>query len=242
MSINLAPPPGFQGLDENKPIRFYTRHLPHWRQDGATYFVTFRLCDSLPQSKLAELRALRDAWKRRHPPPQDEADWQTLLRSTTERVERWLDEGMGACWLKDPALAVHVTEAMHHFDGHRYELDSYVVMPNHVHAIVRPTFCDDHPLEKIVGSWKQFATRKLAAAVASDGPLFQQECFDKLLRDEEHLYRTLQYIGRNPSKAGLARDACPTWVRPSWKLLGWRFEEDGLPRPSRNQPLINNQT
>lgn len=192
MSINLAPPPGFAGLDENKPVRFYTRHLPHWRQDGATYFVTFRLCDSLPQSKLAELRALRDAWKRHHPPPQDEAAWQTLLRSTTERVERWLDEGMGACWLKHPALAAHVTEAMHHFDGQRYELGGYTVMPNHVHAIVRPVLCDEYPLENIVGSWKQFATRKIAAGVAVDGPLFQQECFDKILRDEEHLYRTLQ--------------------------------------------------
>jgi hypothetical protein len=81
------------------------------------------------------------------------------------------------------------------------------------------------------------ATRKIGSAVETDGPLFQEECFDRILRDEEHLYRALQYIGRNPSKAGLRRDACPTWVRPEWEALGWRFEkEDGLPRPSHNLP------
>ena len=54
-------PPGFRGLDPNKRVRIYTRHLPHWRQDGATYFVTFRLADSLPEAMLIEIRNLR-AW------------------------------------------------------------------------------------------------------------------------------------------------------------------------------------
>jgi hypothetical protein len=64
---NLPPPPCFQGLHPDKPVTVYQRHLPHWRQDGATYFVTFRLADSLPQSKLDELAALKEAWQRRHP-------------------------------------------------------------------------------------------------------------------------------------------------------------------------------
>ena len=54
--LELPPaPPGFRGLDPNKSLRIYTRHLPHWRQDGATYFVTFRLADSLPEAKLIEI-------------------------------------------------------------------------------------------------------------------------------------------------------------------------------------------
>lgn len=59
---NLEPPPGFQGLHPERPITFYCRHLPHWRQDGATYFVTFRLGDSLPQSKLRELKRIKEQW------------------------------------------------------------------------------------------------------------------------------------------------------------------------------------
>src|SRR5438270_11212711 len=65
---NLPAPPGFQGLDPDKPVTVYQRHLPHWRQDGATYFVTFRLADALPQSKLDELAELQAAWERQHPP------------------------------------------------------------------------------------------------------------------------------------------------------------------------------
>ena len=52
-------PPGFTPFDLNKSVRRYIRHLPHWRQDGTTYFVTFRLADSLPDAKLKELRTLR---------------------------------------------------------------------------------------------------------------------------------------------------------------------------------------
>lgn len=56
---NLDPPPGFQGLREDLPLQVYTRHMPHWRQAGATYFVTFRLGDSLPEARLLELERLK---------------------------------------------------------------------------------------------------------------------------------------------------------------------------------------
>jgi hypothetical protein len=59
---NRDPPPGFQGLREDLPLTRYARHLPHWRQPGATYFVTFRLADSLPKEKLHELDLLRSEW------------------------------------------------------------------------------------------------------------------------------------------------------------------------------------
>lgn len=68
-SFNLPPPPGFQGLHPDKPLTFYMRDLPHWRQEGATYFVTFRLADSLPQAKLRELDELRKLWRAKFPRP-----------------------------------------------------------------------------------------------------------------------------------------------------------------------------
>jgi hypothetical protein len=63
------PPLGFRGLDLDRPVRRYLRHLPHWRQDGATYFVTFRLADSIPEAKLIELQNLRNHWEYTHPEP-----------------------------------------------------------------------------------------------------------------------------------------------------------------------------
>ena len=135
---NLPPPPGFQGLRHDLPLTVYHRTLPHWRQDGATYFVTFRLADSLPQSKLRELRHFKQEWERRHPPPRSRADEDALAREVIQRVERWLDQGTGACVLKSAALSAHLVDSLLSRDESHYELGCYVVMPNHVHVIVRP--------------------------------------------------------------------------------------------------------
>jgi REP element-mobilizing transposase RayT len=221
---NLPPPPGFQGLDEHKPVRVYHRHLPHWRQAGATYFVTFRLHDSLPQDKLRYLRDLKIEWERKNPPRRSPEAWESHARSIMEKVERWLDQGLGSCALRHPAAAALVAGALHHFDGSRYELDSYVIMPNHVHGIVRPLTPDTEPLERILQSWKRFTSRALHRASGDGGNLWQEESFDRIIRDAEHLYRAIQYIGRNPAMAGLSNEECIRWIRPLWVELGWRFE------------------
>jgi putative transposase len=267
---NLPPPPGFQGLHPDKPITVYQRHLPHWRQDGATYFVTFRLADSLPQSKLDELAAIKEAWERRHPRhtrgtalpsrqaataresrPTDELTRQLQSRGSTaresrptdeltrqlqERIERWLDQGMGGCPLKQPSLAAFLTSAMHHFDDDRYELDCYVVLPNHAHVIVRPLMPKTHPIEAIVGSWKKYSSRRINRALRQTGDLWQDETYDRLVRDEEHLWRAIQYIGANPDKAGLARESCPLWIRSHWVEFGWRFDGPGLGQMAQSRP------
>ncbi len=80
-------PTGFRGLQRDKSLRIYTRHLPHWRQDGATYFATFRLADSLPEAKLIELRNLRAFWEHQHPEPRSEKDWEEFAREYTRRAE-----------------------------------------------------------------------------------------------------------------------------------------------------------
>jgi hypothetical protein len=121
---NLPAPPGFQGLDPDKPLKVYFRHLPHWRQDGATYFVTFRLDDSLPDVKLQQLADFRREWEQKNPPPHSHEQLNQLSLETMRRVERWLDQGMGSCCLKDPSGARFVVDALHHFDGERYELGS----------------------------------------------------------------------------------------------------------------------
>gem|GEM_PF-1756954 len=63
MTFNLDPPPGFRGLDPDQPIEIYKRNLPHWRQTGATYFVTFCLGDALPGSKKSQLKSMRRDWE-----------------------------------------------------------------------------------------------------------------------------------------------------------------------------------
>jgi putative transposase len=220
---NLLPPPGFQGLREDMAVGAYFRHMPHWRQKGATYFVTFRLGDSLPQSKLRELAAWRTVWERRHPCPRSDAVWRELAYEVMQRVEAWLDQGIGSCVLRDRPNAASVADAMHHFEGRRYELASYVIMPNHVHLLLRPLLDDEHSLEKIVQSWKQFSAKRINARLGKSGSVWQEESFDRIVRDEEHLYRCIQYIGANPARAGISADKCLRWIRPQWEACGWKF-------------------
>jgi putative transposase len=223
---NLAPPPGFQGLHPDKPVDMYHRHLPHWRQDGATYFVTFRLADSLPQSKLQELVLLKEEWASRNAPPHSHEQWQELSRMTMERVESWLDQGMGSCLLKQAPVAQRVVSALHFFDDDRYELGCYVVMPNHVHVVLRPLLPGKDALERILQSRKRQSSREINLLLERSGSLWQEESFDRIIRDEEHLYRCIQYVGSNPRRAGLAPEMCPRWVRPSWHKLGWGFVDE----------------
>jgi len=129
--IHFDPPPKFRGLDPNLPVRIYHRNLPHWRQDGATYFVTFRLADSLPQSKLEELNEEKARWEKAYPPPRSEEQWKSYAQSVTAKTESWLDEGHGKCILENCDAARILGDALPYFHGKRYDLFASVIMPNH---------------------------------------------------------------------------------------------------------------
>jgi REP element-mobilizing transposase RayT len=224
MNWNLTSPPGFQRLRDDLPLKVYNQSLPHWRQDGATCFVTFRLHDSLPQSKLRELRLFRSEWELQHPPPRSNSRADELAREVMQRVERWLDQGMGSCLLGRPELAEFVVDALHKEDGTECELDCYVIMPNHVHAIVRPLNPKTVPLEKILQRCKGVSARAINSHRGQMGSVWQRESFDRIVRDEEHLYRIIQYIGRNPLNAGISPANTHLWIRPEWVARHWDFE------------------
>ena len=198
--------------------------------------------DSLPQAKLRELRHLRATWLRQHPPPHADEALQQLSREVMQRVERWLDQGMGDCVLRQRDLAQNVLDGLHRFDGERYKLDVYVAMPNHVHAVVRPFADETEPLESILQCWKRCSATKINKRRTTRGSLWQEESFDRIIRDEEHLYRVIQYIGVYLKKGGFLRDDCPVWdssrlgragmeVRVDDSAVGWI----GIPNPSYNK-------
>jgi hypothetical protein len=92
-------------------VRIHHGHLPHWRQEGVTYFVTSRLGDSMPQEKLLQWKSERDAWLRgngvrsaleldRLPERQRHEFHATFTRKWHD----WLDAGYGECLLRQPSL------------------------------------------------------------------------------------------------------------------------------------------
>ncbi|MBI4640176.1 MAG: Eco57I restriction-modification methylase domain-containing protein, partial [Candidatus Tectomicrobia bacterium] len=188
-------------FDPNISLEIYQRNLPHWRQTGTTYYVTFRLADSLPQEKVQQLKLEREKWLKSHPEPRSPSVTAEYHRLFSEKVEQWLDAGAGSCILREPDAAKIVADALTHFDGERYRLGEWVVMPNHVHVLVTPLH--KHELSDILHSWKSFAANKINEHLHRTGTLWQHESYDHIVRSDDQLHRIEQYIRDNPAKAGI---------------------------------------
>ena len=163
--------------------------------------ITYRLSDSLPKHVLENLDHDSDSIKRRN------------------SIEKYLDQGHGSCLLKTPDIANEIIKNWQHFSGIRYDLFAGVVMPNHVHVMIKTN--DDWPISKIVWSWKTYISNFIkkgewGAAQACGAPannegtcdapaksIWQREYWDRFIRDENHFHSALRYIWENPLKAGL---------------------------------------
>ncbi|MFO0980122.1 MAG: transposase, partial [Planctomycetaceae bacterium] len=187
------PPPGFRGLQRDLPISCYERHLPHWRQKGATYFVTFRLGDALPPDELKILQDERQRWKSRHPHARSEKDLEEFARISLQREEQCLDKGYGACYFRDPEWAEKMANALLHYQNVRCFVPCLTVMPNHVHVIMKPLL--DFELEDTLKLIKGYVARQINLAFGKSGPIWEQESYDRIIRDTAHLQNVIRYIG-----------------------------------------------
>ncbi|MCB1230508.1 MAG: transposase [Verrucomicrobiae bacterium] len=199
----------FLPFDPDVEISRSRRRLPHWFQNGRTYFVTFRLADSLPKSVRETIAHEKEIWLKQHGlSSRDEikllpAAKQDQFRNRfTRRIESLLDQGLGNCALRTPENAKLVADAFHFFDGERYRLDSFVIMPNHVHLLVCPQ--SPHFLSTILQSWKRHTARQINLRLGKTGsPFWLDENFDHIVRNSDQLERFRRYIAENPVKAGL---------------------------------------
>jgi putative transposase len=153
-------------------------------------FITFRLADSLPAAVAATLH--REA--------------------NVHLMDQRLDASLGACWPRRPEIASLVQDALLHFDGARYRLIAWCLMPNHVHAVVE--IVDGHSLTDIVRSWKSFTARKANSELGRSGAFWHPDYFDRYMRNEAHLAQTVEYVELNPVKARLVESAAE-WLRSS---------------------------
>ena len=177
-----------------RPSTSYHRtRLPHFEVGPLPQHICFRLADSLPQSLLRqledELQSLPETEQR---------------EEKRRRIETALDQGRGACLLSRPQVAALVRGALRHFDGDRYHLHGWVVMPNHVHALA--TLRGDNALSGVVHSWKSYTARHANAVLGLCGAFWSVDYFDRLVRDEDHFAATLDYIHWNPVTAGLCAE------------------------------------
>ena len=164
---------------------WYTRgYLPHRDEPGLIQAVTFHLADSLP------LRLLQQGQT-----PTESGD------ARRARVQGLPDQGRGGCLLADQRVAEIVEGTLLHYDGARYALLAWVIMPNHVHVVVE-TF-DGTPLARMLQNWQGYSARRVNALLGREAALWHREYYDRYIRDARHLENAVLYVHSNPVKAGL---------------------------------------
>jgi putative DNA methylase len=178
-------------------------YLPHWEAGEVAQSITFRLADSLPTVALEELE------QRLRALPNDEASAERRMQ-----FERALDKGHGETWLSDGRIAELVEGAFLHFDGDRYRLHAWVVMPNHVHVVVTPI--GKWTLASIAHSWKSFTATAANRLLNREGAFWAREYFDRAIRDDAHYANAVRYVERNPVKALLCERADQWRFSSAW--------------------------
>jgi putative DNA methylase len=194
--------PGSAGIPAGKG--WYSRgYLPHLDQPNMIQSINFRLHDAVPE-------AVIERWQQelhwRSDLPQDHP----IVVNLRHRLVLYEDSGHGACWLRDERIATLVENALFHFDGERYRLIAWCIMPNHVHVLIE-TF-PGYPLDKVLHSWKSFTGQEANKLLGQEGTFWARDYYDRYMRDDRHFAQTVAYIEQNPVKAGLA-----------YQTIDWRF-------------------
>jgi REP element-mobilizing transposase RayT len=165
-------------------------YLPRFEGGEIAQTINLHLADSLP-------KAVLEKWKREL--AQDaKTNSDSILR---RRIEHYLDQGYGACALRTEAVAKLVQDSLLHFDGARYRLSAWVVMPNHVHLLLTP--CAEWSLSRIMKDMKSFTSREANKILGRHGQFWIEDYFDRYVRDAKHFSNAIAYIENNPVKAGL---------------------------------------
>lgn len=182
----------------SKPVihkGMYSRdYLMHFDGGGIWQFISVHLADSVPKKVL-------DRWKLELKNETDAARKRILHR----RVDRYLDQGYGECYLGRRDVADQVRESILHRNGPEYKLRSWVVMPNHIHLLMKPN--EELELESILRRFKSYTANMCNRIIGRLGQFWQWDFYDRFIRDIQHFRAVVNYIEQNPVKARLCRQA-----------------------------------
>jgi putative transposase len=191
-------------LNPQEIVRISENRLPHWEQDDGTYFLSFRLADSLPRHLLSQWKEERQKWLAHHSEPWSEEEQREFRELFSRRREHWLDQGYGQCLLRSPAVREAVLRKICQASADQI-IWSLVLMPNHVHALVSVFDEREGSLGKLLRRWKGASARAVNEMRKTRGGVWAKDYFDRLIRDSAHLQNCARYIRRNPVKAGLSQ-------------------------------------
>ena len=122
-------------------------------------------------------------------------------RTFSDRWHEELDRGRGSCVLQRPELARIVGSSLLHFDGERYLMTDFIVMPNHVHLLAG--FRSDDAMLEQCENWKHYMAVRINRKLERTGRFWQQDAFDHLVRSVDQFEYLRRYIANNPKAARL---------------------------------------
>jgi len=219
-------------FNPNDEIDIHQGNLPHWQQKDVWYFVTFRFADSLPKEIVEQIKTERELWLKRHKKeetkPYSVEELKEYHKLFSERIENLLDECKGSCLLREEKIAKIVADALLYFNNDKYVLDEWVIMPNHVHILVKPI--NEYTLPEITHSWKSFSANEINKLAGKSGQLWLHESYDHIVRNEAAFIAIKNYIKNNPVKAKLKLPNCAqSWTYSTRIIPDAGFPNAGFP-------------
>ncbi len=218
---------------------FYKRNLPHYQPPGYSFFITFRLADSLPVQTIIALKEERQKALKviaGYDNIQVRKEKYKIYQSRYfGKFDKLLDgSSYGPKWLKEENVAQVVKEIIHFNDNKTYSLICYSIMPNHVHLVFTPVDRSEASIKnktvneanasfyivtKILQDIKSKTALRCNMHLNRSGAFWQHESYDHVVRDEKELKRIIEYVLNNPVKAGLCEK------REEWKWNYCNFEK-----------------
>lgn len=178
--------------------RFHS--VPH-RENKALQSITFRLYDSLPKEVIEEIKLKLVI-------NEDDDSYDSIqYQRLRQKIAEYEDAGYGQCFLRDERIAAIMQDTLKHFDGERYQLICWCIMPNHVHVLIEVN--EGWSLSRIMHGWRSYTAKEANRILGRTGKFWMEEYYDRYIRDDNHLQKTINYILNNPANAGL--DEWP-WV------------------------------
>ena len=184
-------------------------YLPHFDANTLVQHVVFRTSGSLSASVLENVRTLDSL-------------------NARQAIDDELDNSKNGIVFANTELANFMLNGLKHFDGDRYDLQAWCIMPNHVHVML--VTAPDILLGQIVKTWKSQATRQINFCLGSTGEVFARDYFDRFMRNSAQVNRTIAYIENNPVKAALCnRPEDWIWSSSAARLQGWQPSHKRMP-------------
>ena len=188
----------------NRQAGWHTRgYLPHFDGLAIPQTITLHLADAVPLKVV-------ERWQRQLQHLTDEHK----LVIMQQRIDRYLDQGYGECWLKDPTIANLVQDSLLKYDGERYKLFGWCVMPNHEHSLIkRSETCE---LEDIMQAHKSYTAHEANKLLNRKGQFWMVEYYDRMIRNQDHFNNAIRYIENNPVKARLCSQPADWPFSSAW--------------------------